>query len=135
MGQDSPWKAWGASAATILFCTFYGVAGLYPNLLPSSIDSAASMNITNSSSSPLTLKIMLGVALVMVPIVIIYQAVGLQIFQRQGDVRPTWKPRRLTRAKPRGKPIKPKGGSARKRPAFFRVDHPAPARAMVPRNG
>ncbi|MFH1059453.1 MAG: cytochrome d ubiquinol oxidase subunit II [Pseudomonadota bacterium] len=74
MAQKAWGKAWGASALMIVGCVLFGVAGLYPNLLPSSLDPAWSMTITNSSSSPLTLKIMLGVALVMVPIVIIYQA-------------------------------------------------------------
>ena len=49
------------------------MVGLYPNLLPSSIDPAHSLTIYNSASSPLTLKIMLGVALTFVPIVIAYQ--------------------------------------------------------------
>ncbi|WP_449246820.1 cytochrome d ubiquinol oxidase subunit II [Desulfarculus baarsii] len=70
----SPWKAWGLSCLTVVACTLFGVAGLFPNLLPSSIDPAASLTAFNSSSSPLTLKIMLGVALVMVPVVIVYQA-------------------------------------------------------------
>ena len=69
-----------------MFCTFYGVAGLFPNLLPSSLDPAASMTVTNSSSSTLTLEIMLGVALVMVPIVIIYQTMAYKFFS--GKVTP-----------------------------------------------
>jgi cytochrome d ubiquinol oxidase subunit II len=46
---------------------------MYPNLLISSINPAFSLSAFNSSSSPLTLKIMLAVALVFVPIVIAYQ--------------------------------------------------------------
>jgi cytochrome d ubiquinol oxidase subunit II len=38
---------------------------MYPNLLASSPDPAFSLNVTNTASSALTLKIMLGVALVM----------------------------------------------------------------------
>ncbi len=67
-------KAWISSAITIVTATLFGVIGLYPNLFPSSIDPGYSLNIYNSSSSPLTLKIMLGVALIFVPIVIIYQS-------------------------------------------------------------
>jgi len=67
------WNAWYASAAFIALVTLFGVTGLYPNLLVSSIDPAFSLTAFNSSSSPLTLKIMLGVALVFVPIVIAYQ--------------------------------------------------------------
>ncbi len=75
------WKAWFASSATIMFTTLFGVIGLYPNLLPSSLDPAASLTAFNSSSSPLTLKIMLGVALVCVPIVIIYQIWTYNLFK------------------------------------------------------
>jgi len=67
------WKAWIASALTIVSTTLFGVVGLYPNLIPSTIDPRFSMTVTNSSSSPLTLKIMLGVALTFVPLVIAYQ--------------------------------------------------------------
>ncbi len=68
------WKAWFSSCLTIVGVTLFGVGGLYPNLLPSSIDPAYSITAFNGSSSQLTLKIMLGVALVMVPTVIAYQA-------------------------------------------------------------
>ena len=65
--------AWGYSAGTIIFCTLFGVMGMFPDLLPSTLNPKWSLTAFNSSSSPLTLKIMLGVALVMVPVVIIYQ--------------------------------------------------------------
>ena len=68
------WSAWFASSALIVGVTLFGVAGLFPNLLPSSINPAFSLTIYNSSSSQLTLKIMLGVALTFVPVVIAYQA-------------------------------------------------------------
>jgi cytochrome d ubiquinol oxidase subunit II len=74
LARGSAWKAWVASAATILGATAFGVAGLFPNLLPSSLDPAFSRTAFNTASSRLTLSIMLGVALVMVPIVIVYQA-------------------------------------------------------------
>jgi cytochrome d ubiquinol oxidase subunit II len=67
------WQAWFASCVIIASATFFGVVGLYPNLLPSSINPAFSLTAFNSSSSPLTLKIMLAVALIFVPIVILYQ--------------------------------------------------------------
>jgi cytochrome d ubiquinol oxidase subunit II len=67
------WQAWFSSAVTIVAVTLFGVVGLYPNLLPSSIAADYSLTISNSASSPLTLKIMLGVALTFVPIVIAYQ--------------------------------------------------------------
>jgi cytochrome d ubiquinol oxidase subunit II len=68
------WRAWFASSAAILGATLFGVAGLFPNLLPSRLDPAATLTAFNAASSTLTLKIMLGVALCMVPVVIAYQA-------------------------------------------------------------
>lgn len=74
IGQHRFGAAWTASAVTIAGVALFGVVGLFPVLLPSSLDPAWSMTIANSSSSPLTLKIMLVVALTCVPIVILYQA-------------------------------------------------------------
>jgi cytochrome d ubiquinol oxidase subunit II len=81
IAKGQPWKAWFSSSATIVGATLFGVAGLYPNLLPSSLDPAYSLTIYNSSSSPLTLKIMLGVALFFVPVVIAYQAYVYNMFK------------------------------------------------------
>ena len=83
MADGSYWKAWFSSGLTILTCTLFGVIGLYPNLLPSSLDPKFSMTVFNSSSTTLTLQIMLGVALVMVPIVIIYQAWAYKFFSHK----------------------------------------------------
>jgi len=73
LGRGAWWKAWFSSSALILGTTLFGVAGLFPNLLPSSLDPAASMTAFNSASSPLTLKIMLAVVLCFLPVVIGYQ--------------------------------------------------------------
>lgn len=67
------WKAWTCSAVLIVSTTMFGVIGLFPALLPSSINPAYSITIHNAASSQLTLKIMLTIALIMVPIVIGYQ--------------------------------------------------------------
>ncbi len=73
MMKNAWWRAWFASALLIITTTMFGVIGMFPNLVPSRIDQAYSMTITNSASSPLTLKIMLAVVLTFVPIIIIYQ--------------------------------------------------------------
>lgn len=67
------WGAWTASALTIIGTAAFGLLGIFPALLPSSINPAYSITIHNGASSPLTLQIMLGVALTFVPIVILYQ--------------------------------------------------------------
>ncbi len=74
IGQRRMLAAWTTSAVTIAGVALFGVIGIYPALLPSSLNPAWSMTIANSASSPLTLKIMLTVALTFVPIVILYQA-------------------------------------------------------------
>jgi cytochrome d ubiquinol oxidase subunit II len=81
IAKNAWWKAWLASCLTIVGATLFGVVGLYPNLLPSSLDPADSLTIFNAASSPLTLKIMLGVALTFVPIVIIYQIWSYYVFR------------------------------------------------------
>lgn len=66
--------AWLCSALFIISVTFFGVLGIFPGLILSSLDPAYSVTILNGASSPMTLKIMLGVALICVPVVICYQA-------------------------------------------------------------
>jgi len=73
--------AWFASALTIVGATFFGVIGLFPNLFPSSLDAAFNLTARNASSSPLTLKIMLVVAIIFVPIVLAYQAWSYNLFK------------------------------------------------------
>ncbi|MGD2080058.1 MAG: cytochrome d ubiquinol oxidase subunit II [Nitrospirota bacterium] len=73
-------KAFFASGATIFLVTATGVIGLYPNLIPSSLDPAYSLTAFNSSSSFYTLRIMTIVALVFVPIVLAYQIWIYRIF-------------------------------------------------------
>lgn len=87
--KEQWWKAWFSSAVFIATVTLFGVTGLYPNLLISSIDPAFSLTAFSSASSPLTLKIMLAVALTFVPIVIAYQVWVYFFFSRKnaGEVK------------------------------------------------
>jgi cytochrome bd ubiquinol oxidase subunit II len=74
LAKSAYWKAWFSSALLILMAVLFGVAGLFPNLLPSSLDPAASLTAFNSASSHLTLWIMFGVVAFFLPVVIGYQA-------------------------------------------------------------
>ncbi|SMC95972.1 cytochrome bd-I ubiquinol oxidase subunit 2 apoprotein [Desulfocicer vacuolatum DSM 3385] len=74
-------KAWCASAVTIVSCTFFGVIGLFPALFPSLLNPEFSLTAFNASSSPLTLKIMLFVVVVFIPIVIAYQIWAYKLFK------------------------------------------------------
>ena len=86
IAQASYFKAWIASALVIAASTFFGIAGLFPNLLPSSLDPAFSLTAFNASSSPLTLKIMLMVVLLFIPVVLAYQGWTYSLFK--GKVNP-----------------------------------------------
>jgi cytochrome d ubiquinol oxidase subunit II len=84
--RPRPLLAFLASCATILLVMATGLVGLFPNLIPSRIDPAASLTIYNSSSGPYTLHLMAIVALVFVPIVIVYQILVYRFFR--GKTRP-----------------------------------------------
>ncbi len=77
------WMAWYTSSLTIVGITFFGLIGLYPNLLPSSLNPAYSLTIYNSASSHLTLKIMLGVVLIFMPLIILYQGWVYRLFKNK----------------------------------------------------
>jgi cytochrome d ubiquinol oxidase subunit II len=81
-------KAWGANCAVIVCAALFGVMGMYPVLLPSTVSPGWSMTIENSKSSTLTLSIMLGVALLMVPIVIAYQTWVYRLFRHKPGEKP-----------------------------------------------
>jgi len=80
--QGKTLLAFSASGATIILIVFTGIIGLYPNLIPSSMDPAHSLTIFNSSSSALTLTVMTVVAAIFVPIVIVYQFVVYRFFRK-----------------------------------------------------
>lgn len=76
-----------ASSLTVIGVVGLGAVGLFPRLAPSSIDLAYSLTVQNASSTPLTLKTMLIIALIGVPIVLIYTSCIYWIFR--GKVRLT----------------------------------------------
>jgi cytochrome d ubiquinol oxidase subunit II len=74
-------SAFAASCATIVLVVATGVIGLFPNLIPSTIDTAHSLTIYNSSSSQYTLRIMTVVAFIFVPIIIAYKIWVYRVFR------------------------------------------------------
>lgn len=69
------------TAVTILVSVFTAFLILYPNVMVSSIDPAYNLTVYNASSSDYTLKIMTVVALIFVPIVLIYQGWSFWVFR------------------------------------------------------
>ncbi len=70
-------------ASSTAFLGLWGIVGadLYPDLVRASNDPALSLTIRNASSSPLTLKVMLVIALVGMPLVVGYTIYAYRIFR------------------------------------------------------
>ncbi len=71
------------SAGTILLAVAALFIGLFPNVMPSTIDSAFNLTVTNASSQEYTLTVMTIVAVVLTPIVLMYQAWTFWVFRKR----------------------------------------------------
>ena len=81
--KDKKGFSFVAMFLTILFVTASVFAGMFPNVLISTLDSSWSLTIYNASSSPYTLKVMTVVALTLVPIVLAYQSWNYYVFRKR----------------------------------------------------
>ena len=74
--------------SSLIIATMLGqmALSLYPRLVPSSIDLQYSLTIYNSSSSPLTLQTMLVIALIGIPIVIVYSIFIHYVFRGKVEI-------------------------------------------------
>ncbi|HTG47498.1 MAG TPA: cytochrome d ubiquinol oxidase subunit II [Actinomycetota bacterium] len=68
-----------AMAATVL--TIF--IDLYPRVMVSTTDPSYSLTVTNASSSPYALKVMTVVAVIFLPIVLVYQAWSYHVFRKR----------------------------------------------------
>jgi cytochrome d ubiquinol oxidase subunit II len=75
--------AFGLTGLTIVLVTAAAFHALYPNVMISTLNPAWSLTVYNASSSPYTLRIMSGVALVMVPVVLAYQGWTYWVFRKR----------------------------------------------------
>jgi cytochrome d ubiquinol oxidase subunit II len=75
--------AFALTGLTILLAVVTLFATLYPNVMPSTTDPDYSLTIANASSTEYTLQIMTWVALIMVPIVLAYQAWSFWVFRKR----------------------------------------------------
>lgn len=71
------------SGITIILSTVSAFMGLYPRVLVSSLNPDWSLTIQNASSTPYTLTVMTIVALVFVPIVLLYQGWTYWVFRER----------------------------------------------------
>lgn len=81
IGEDRPGWAFILTSVTIVFSTITLFIGLYPRVMVSSIAPELSLTIYNASSSAYTLKTMTIVALLLVPIVLVYQGWTYWVFR------------------------------------------------------
>jgi len=75
--------AFVATSLTIIFGAAVIFQSMFPRVMVSSTDPAYHLTIYNASSSPLTLKVMLVVALFFVPIVLVYQSWSYYVFRQR----------------------------------------------------
>jgi cytochrome bd ubiquinol oxidase subunit II len=81
--QRSHGWAFAMTALSIALSAAGVAMGLYPRVMVSSLNDAWSLTIYNASSSPYTLRVMSIVALIMVPIVLIYQGWSYWVFRQR----------------------------------------------------
>ena len=72
---------WSAAATKLVVITLF--SGLYPNVMPNIESGGPGLDIFNASSTPYTLKVMTIVAVVLTPIVLIYQGWTYWVFRKR----------------------------------------------------
>jgi len=80
-GRDG-W-AFVLSSTTILLAVASLFVGLFPNVMVSSIDTAFNLTVDNASSAAYTLTVMTWIAVIMTPIVVIYQGWTYWVFRKR----------------------------------------------------
>jgi cytochrome d ubiquinol oxidase subunit II len=81
--RNSEGIAFGATGLAIAFAVIALFGSLYPNVMPSSTDETFNLTVENASSTDYTLKVMTIVALVMTPIVLLYQGWTYWVFRKR----------------------------------------------------
>ena len=81
--RNSEGIAFSATGLAIVFAVIVLFGSLYPDVMPSSTDPAFSLTVENASSTDYTLKVMTIVALVMTPIVLLYQGWTYWVFRKR----------------------------------------------------
>jgi cytochrome d ubiquinol oxidase subunit II len=81
--KDRQGWAFLTTALAIAFSLVTAFLIMYPRVMISSIDPRYSLTIYNASSSPYTLQVMTVVALIFVPIVLVYQGWSYWVFRKR----------------------------------------------------
>jgi cytochrome d ubiquinol oxidase subunit II len=80
--------AFSMTAVTIVFSLITMFMILHPRVMVSSLNPDWSLTIYNASSSPYTLQVMTIVALIFVPVVLIYQGWSYWVFRKRIESKP-----------------------------------------------
>ncbi|GJF21205.1 MULTISPECIES: cytochrome d ubiquinol oxidase subunit II [Streptomyces] len=75
--------AFALSGVTIVAAVAMLFLTLFPNVMPSTLDADWSLTVTNASSSPYTLKIMTWLAVIAMPVVLLYQGWTYWVFRKR----------------------------------------------------
>ena len=75
--------AFAATTVTMALAVIMLFVDLYPNVMVSSTNRAYNLTVHNSASTPYSLKVMTVVALVLLPVVLAYQAWTYYVFRRR----------------------------------------------------
>jgi cytochrome d ubiquinol oxidase subunit II len=81
VGQRRLGWAFGVSAASIAFTFSALFADLFPNALPSTTTAANDLTLAGAASTPYTLKVMTVVAVLLVPVILVYQGWTYWVFR------------------------------------------------------
>jgi cytochrome d ubiquinol oxidase subunit II len=81
------WAFVGTAVAVALGVASLFVA-LYPAVMPSTLDPAWSLTISNASSTPYTLKVLTVIAAIFLPLVMLYQGWTYWVFKKRVTVEP-----------------------------------------------
>ncbi len=80
--------AFGMTSVAIAFAIVTMFQIMYPRVMISSLNPEWSLTIYNASSSPYTLKVMTIVAIIFVPIVLVYQGWSYWVFRKRIEAKP-----------------------------------------------
>ncbi|MCB8926343.1 MAG: cytochrome d ubiquinol oxidase subunit II [Ardenticatenaceae bacterium] len=81
--RQSYGRAFIGTGLTIVGTVAFLFGGLFPRVMPSSLGSQFDLTIYNAASSPYTLKVMSIVALIFVPLVLLYQGWSYWVFRKR----------------------------------------------------
>jgi cytochrome d ubiquinol oxidase subunit II len=76
---------WAFVATSVTIASVVGAlfAGLYPRVMVSSLDSSYDLTVSNTASAPYALKVMTIVAVVFLPVVLVYQGWSYHVFRKR----------------------------------------------------